>query len=339
MLTFTPLSGAAKSSRTSPLAYLLQVDDINILLDCGSPDWCPEPPSSENAGDGATENKFHWERYCDKLKEWVFRSAIYAVRFNFRCFNDSFRIAPTVDLVLLSHGDLPHSGLYPYAYSRWGLKAPAYSTLPVQAMARIAATEEVDGIRDEEDVGGAEEQATLGNDGDVPMRDPSNSSQDGQPEEGSLPQPRVSQGKYVATPQEVHDSFDAVNTLRYSQPAHLSGKNKAFYPPAHLKPYFVAGRCQGLTITPFNAGHTLGGTIWKIRSPAVGTIVYAVNMNHMRERHLDGTVLISGAGGTVFEPLARPDLLITDADRANVIGSRRKDRDAALIGIRVLLIS
>jgi cleavage and polyadenylation specificity factor subunit 2 len=94
-----------------------------------------------------------------------------------------------------------------------------------------------------------------------------------------------------------------------------------------------------LTITPFNAGHTLGGTIWKIRSPAVGTIVYAVNMNHMRERHLDGTVLISGAGGTVFESLARPDLFITDAERANVIGSRRKDRDAALIGIRILLDS
>jgi cleavage and polyadenylation specificity factor subunit 2 len=94
-----------------------------------------------------------------------------------------------------------------------------------------------------------------------------------------------------------------------------------------------------LTITPFNAGHTLGGTIWKIRSPAVGTIVYAVNMNHMRERHLDGTVLINGAGGSVFESLARPDLFITDAERANVIGSRRKDRDAALIGIRILLDS
>lgn len=92
-----------------------------------------------------------------------------------------------------------------------------------------------------------------------------------------------------------------------------------------------------MTITPFNAGHTLGGTIWKIRSPVVGTIVYAVNMNHMRERHLDGTVLISGAGGAVFESLARPDLLITDADRANTIGSRRKDRDAALIGIRAFL--
>jgi hypothetical protein len=92
------------------------------------------------------------------------------------------------------------------------------------------------------------------------------------------------------------------------------------------------GKCQGLTITPFNAGHTLGGTIWKIRSPSSGTILYAVNINHMRERHLDGTVLMRQAGG-VFEPLARPDLLITDAERASVTSSRRKDRDAALIGM------
>ena len=243
MLTFTPLSGAAKSSRNSPLAYLLQVDDINILLDCGSPDWCPEPTPSENGGDGGAENKFPWEQYCDKLKEWVVHDTQPGLTSGVE-FNDLYRIAPSVDLVLLSHGDLPHSGLYPYAYSRWGLKAPAYSTLPVQAMARIAATEEVDGIRDEEDVGGPEEQATPENDGDVPMRDPSDSSQDGQPEENSLPRPHVPKGKYVATPQEVHDSFDAVNTLRYSQPAHLSGKSKPLA-PAQLKPYLYFRTMSG----------------------------------------------------------------------------------------------
>ena len=71
--------------------------------------------------------------------------------------------------------------------------------------------------------------------------------------------------------------------------------------------------------------------MWKIRSPSSGTILYAVNINHMRERHLDGTVLRQ-AGGGVFEPLARPDLLITDAERTSVTTSRRKDRDEALIG-------
>ena len=49
MITFTPLSGSANAQNTSPLAYLLQVDDVRILLDCGSPDWMPEPSfSTEN---------------------------------------------------------------------------------------------------------------------------------------------------------------------------------------------------------------------------------------------------------------------------------------------------
>lgn len=95
------------------------------------------------------------------------------------------------------------------------------------------------------------------------------------------------------------------------------------------------GKCQGLTVTPFSAGHTLGGAIWKIRSPSAGTLVYAVNLNHMKERHLDGTILLRpGGGSSVFEPLLRPDLLITDAERASSISSRRKDRDAALLGTR-----
>lgn len=100
-------------------------------------------------------------------------------------------------------------------------------------MARIAATEETEGIRDEEDVGSAEEQVTpapLSGD-DVSMQDPSSTPQDSQPAESPQPESHSPKpkpkGKYVATPQEVHDSFDAVNTLRYSQPAHLSGKDEA----------------------------------------------------------------------------------------------------------------
>lgn len=97
--------------------------------------------------------------------------------------------------------------------------------------------------------------------------------------------------------------------------------------------FWVVGKCQGLTIIPFNAGHTLGGTVWKIRSPTAGTILYAVDMNHMNERHLDGTMLMRRANNAaIFETLVRPDLLITDAERANVTTARRKDRDAALLG-------
>jgi hypothetical protein len=59
-----------------------------------------------------------------------------------------------------------------------------------------------------------------------------------------------------------------------------------------------------------------------------------VNTKYTRERHFDGTALISGADGIVFKSLAPPDLSVTDAERPNVIGG-----DTALIGIRILLDS
>lgn len=59
-------------------------------------------------------------------------------------------------------------------------------------------------------------------------------------------------------------------------------------------------------------------------------------MNHMKERHLEGTALIkrgAGAGSAIFEPLARPDLFITDAERTLMVVPRRKERDAVLLGM------
>lgn len=68
MITFTPLAGAARSQSQSPLAYLLQVDDVRILLDCGSPDWMQEPsPFSQDAESSST---LPWQEYCDNMKKW-----------------------------------------------------------------------------------------------------------------------------------------------------------------------------------------------------------------------------------------------------------------------------
>jgi cleavage and polyadenylation specificity factor subunit 2 len=71
MLTFTSLSGSARSSSTSPLAYLLQVDDVRILLDCGSPDWCPEASSSAVKTEDMDAAAHTWDKYCTTLKECV----------------------------------------------------------------------------------------------------------------------------------------------------------------------------------------------------------------------------------------------------------------------------
>jgi cleavage and polyadenylation specificity factor subunit 2 len=139
------------------------------------------------------------------------------------------RHAPTVDLVLLSHGDLTHCGLYAYAHARWGLKAPTYTTLPVQAMGRIATTEDVEGIRDEEDVGDEAENTRDGEDDAVDMLD------------SEIPETQTSKrkGKYVASLQEVHDAFDSVNTLRYSQPTHLQGTYYIPIPEVCVQPMYL----------------------------------------------------------------------------------------------------
>lgn len=291
---------------------------MRILIDCGSPDWAPEPSPFEPANSEDAQTSHPWTEYTEELERYgSYHNVTVLQRAHIIA-----RIAPTIDLVLLSHGDLAHCGLYAWAHARWGLKAPAYSTLPVQAMGRIAVTEDVEGLREEEEVN--DQPASTESSGD-----------DREKMEGASPSPppKPSTGKFIATVIEVQDAFDSLNTLRYSQPTHLQGNVISCQSFLFALLILIAGKCQGLTITPFNAGHTLGGTIWKIRSPSSGTIVYAVNVNHMRERHLDGTVLMRQATGGVFEALARPDLLITDADRVPIVTSRRKDREPALIGV------
>lgn len=84
----------------------------------------------------------------------------------------------------------------------------------------------------------------------------------------------------------------------------------------------IAGKGQGLSITPLAAGHMIGGTIWRIVKDGEEDIVYAVDFNHKKERHLNGCVM---------ETLTRPSLLITDAYNANYVQARRRTRDEQLM--------
>jgi cleavage and polyadenylation specificity factor subunit 2 len=71
MITFTPLSGAARSSTTTPLAYLLQVDDVRILIDCGSPDWAPEPSPFDPSTSTTEDQPPSWTEYTEALQKFV----------------------------------------------------------------------------------------------------------------------------------------------------------------------------------------------------------------------------------------------------------------------------
>lgn len=129
----------------------------------------------------------------------------------------------------------------------------------------------------------------------------------------------------VANKEEIDEAFETVKTVRYMQPTQLEGK------------------CAGLTLTAYAAGHSLGGTLWKLRSPTAGTILLALDWNHMRERHLDGTALIaapsagpaaaSASTAGALDAVRRADVMLADVERGLVVSARRKDRDAALLDL------
>jgi len=103
---------------------------------------------------------------------------------------------------------------------------------------------------------------------------------------------------------DVDNAFDKIVQLKYSQNVNLKGRG------------------HGLSITPYAAGHMIGGTMWKIMKEGEEDIIYAVDYNHKKEIHLNGAVL---------ETLSRPSLLITDAFTALNIQARRKERDIQLM--------
>ncbi len=87
-------------------------------------------------------------------------------------------------------------------------------------MARIAAIEDVEGIRDEQDVG---DNPTTDSDDQQPEGPSSRSNSVEVMNPSASITSRSRKRKFVATVQEVHEAFASVNVLRYSQPCHLQG--------------------------------------------------------------------------------------------------------------------
>ncbi|CAD5228967.1 unnamed protein product [Bursaphelenchus okinawaensis] len=99
---------------------------------------------------------------------------------------------------------------------------------------------------------------------------------------------------------DVDAVFNRIQYVKYGQIINLKGDN-------------------GLQVMPLSAGHMIGGAIWRITKMGDEEIVYAVDFNHRKERHLMAST---------FEGVVRPHLLITDA--YSTVVQRRKVRDEAL---------
>ncbi|XP_063387739.1 probable cleavage and polyadenylation specificity factor subunit 2 [Cydia fagiglandana] len=103
---------------------------------------------------------------------------------------------------------------------------------------------------------------------------------------------------------DVDAAFDSIVQLKYNQSVDMKGKG------------------LGLRITPLPAGHSLGGTIWRIAAPGEEDIVYAPDFNHKKERHLNGCEI---------ERIMRPSLLLLGAMNADYVQPRRRLRDEKLM--------
>jgi cleavage and polyadenylation specificity factor subunit 2 len=85
--------------------------------------------------------------------------------------------------------------------------------------------------------------------------------------------------------------------------------------------HLLSDRGADITVTPYAAGHVLGGALWKITKESED-IIYAVDWNHKSELHLNY------GEPDVFQ---RMSLLITDSFSARSELAKRKDRTRELI--------
>ena len=124
------------------------------------------------------------------------------------------------------------------------------------------------------------------------------------------------------TADEITSYFALINPLRYSQPHQPIPSPSS--PPLN-----------GLTITAYNAGHSLGGTIWHIQH-GMESVVYAVDWNLTRENVIGGAAWLGGGiggGSEVIEQLRKPTALVCSSrgvERTSQATSRQR-RDEILL--------
>lgn len=85
---------------------------------------------------------------------------------------------------------------------------------------------------------------------------------------------------------DVDAAFDLIIQVKYSQTVQLKGTLIGSFQLCNrvYRCVFV-GKGHGLTITPYAAGHMVGGTMWKIVKDGEEDIIYAVDYNHKKERY------------------------------------------------------
>ncbi|POS84380.1 RNA-metabolising metallo-beta-lactamase [Erysiphe pulchra] len=215
---------------------------------------------------------------------------------------------PTLSIILLTHATISHLGAFAHCCKHFPLfsRIPIYATLPVIQLGRTLLQD----LYASAPLAGTKIPASTLSEASFSYSQKASTSLGS---EILLPSP---------TPEEIQTYFGLIHPLKYSQPQQPI--------PSPLSPPL-----NGLTITAYNAGHTLGGTIWHIQH-GLESIVYAVDWNQARENVLAGAAWLGGAGGgggEVIEQLRKPTALICSSrgsERSALLGGKAK-RDELLL--------
>ncbi|KAG0150883.1 hypothetical protein CROQUDRAFT_720114 [Cronartium quercuum f. sp. fusiforme G11] len=244
-------------------------------------------------------------------------------------------LAHKLDLLIISHPLLSSLALVPYLRVKLGLRCPIYATLPTKEMGRWTVEEWVIQRATEEP---SPLSRSVIDHQLLDQSQPWNRRSLFEPQAFHPSSPTTLQSADVTEQpmtttnradevwkvslKELRDTFDGIIAVRYSQPIHLAGK---------LRP---------LTLTAHRSGHTIGGTIWTLRSPlhtvsssSSSTLIYAPIFNHLKERHLDSAALLTSTseGMRVGPGMGRPMVMMVGTERSVCKSVRRKDRDQILL--------
>lgn len=214
-----------------------------------------------------------------------------------------YRQVPTLSLILLTHATTNHIAAFAHCCKHFPLftRIPVYATSPVIALGRTLL----------QDLYASTPLAAT----TIPS-----SSLD----EVLYTNQQSSSDILLQAPtlEEIATYFSLIHPLKYSQPHQPLGS--PFSPPLN-----------GLTITAYNSGRTLGGTIWHIQH-GLESIVYAVDWNQGRENVYAGAAWLGGAGGggaEIIEQLRKPTALVCSSrggEKPSIPGGRSK-RDEQLL--------
>ena len=198
----------------------------------------------------------------------------------------------SVDAVLLSHSSLRHCGALPYLRRRLSLSCPVYATLPVCRMGAMTLYDHY-----QQHVAGIT---------------PERRSDSGGSGSGELAADAAGE---LYSLDDIDAVFDSMRLLKYSEERPLADKlaaageaggssdASASSAAPSSSPSPSSSSSSRLVISPHSSGHSVGGCVWRIVCEGA-VLLYAVDYNHSRERHLEGGLL---------EAFTRPSLLVMDA--------------------------